>query len=66
MTSLADLSDLIGLSLLPPWTWRDAAERLRAGEPPKIVVAELLDRRACPPAERATLDSRTVRVSIVD
>src|SRR5437870_8424817 len=60
MTSLSDLSDLIGLSLLPPWTWRDAAERLRAGESPKIVVAELLDRRACPPAECATLDERAL------
>lgn len=58
MTSIPDLSDLIGLSLLPPWTWRDAAERLRAGETPKTVLAELLDRRACGPAERATLDRR--------
>ena len=45
MTSIPDLSDLISLSLLPPWTWRDAAERLRAGAPPAIVLTELLDRR---------------------
>src|SRR3990172_6869509 len=46
MTSVPDLSDLISLSLLPPWTWRDAAERLRAGASPTVGVTELLDRRA--------------------
>jgi DNA processing protein len=60
MSSIPHLSDLIGLSLLPPWTWRDAAERLRAGEPPGTVLAELLDRRACGQAERATLDDRAL------
>ena len=63
MTSIPDLSDLIGLSLLPPWTWRDAAERLRAGETPKIVFAELLDRRACAPPERAALERRALAAS---
>ena len=60
MTSIPDLSDLISLSLLPPWTWRDAAERLRAAQSPKTVLTELLDRRACGQAERATLDRRAL------
>src|SRR5205085_4814109 len=54
-----DLSDLISLSLLPPWTWRQAAERLRAGASPALIVTELLDRRASGPA-RATLDHRAL------
>ena len=58
MTSVSDLSDLISLSLLPPWTWRDAAERLRSGAPPAIVLTEVLDRRAGGRAERAALDRR--------
>jgi len=60
MTSVPDLSDLISLSLLPPWTWRDAAERLRAGASPTMVLTELLDRRACGQPERATLDRRAL------
>jgi DNA processing protein len=62
-TSPPDLSDLIGLSLLPPWTWRDASERLRAGEPPKTVLAELLDRRACGAPDRGALDRRALAAS---
>jgi DNA processing protein len=58
MASLPDLSDLISLSLLPPWTWRDAVERLRSGRAPAIVLTELLDRRAGGLAERAALDRR--------
>ena len=54
MTSIPDLSDLISLSLLPPWTWRDAAERLRAGATAATVLAELLDRRARAAIRRAT------------
>ena len=60
MTSIPDLSDLISLSLLPPWTWRDAAERLRGGAPPAAVLTELLDRRASGQSERATLDRRAL------
>src|ERR1700681_1951777 len=63
MTSIPDLSDLIGLSLLPPSTWRDAAERLRAGETPKTVLAELLDRRVYGRPERATLEQRALAAS---
>jgi DNA processing protein len=60
MASIPDLSDLISLSLLPPWTWRDAAERLRAGASPAAVLTELLDSRASGQPERATLDRRAV------
>jgi len=56
MTSISDFPDLISLSLLPPWTWRHAAERLRAGSSPATVLAEFLDRRADGPAKRAALD----------
>jgi len=58
MTSVPDLSDLISLSLLPPCTWREAAERLRSGASPAMVLTELLDRRAGGLAERAALDRR--------
>src|SRR4029078_4703003 len=56
--ALLDLSDLIALSLLPPWTGRDAAERLRSGAPPAMVLAEILDRRSDGRAERAAFDRR--------
>src|ERR1700682_5020451 len=56
MTSVSDLSNLISLSLLPPLTWRDAAERLRSGASPALVLTELLDRRAGGVAARAGLD----------
>src|SRR5580765_6106878 len=59
-TSVSDLSALIGLSLLSPSTWRDAAERLRAGSRPATVFAELLERRACGAPERAVLDRRVL------
>jgi len=55
---LPDLSDLISLSFLPPWTWRDAAERLRSGAPPAMVLTEILDRRSDGRAERAAFDRR--------
>ena len=64
MTSVPDLPDLISLSFLPPWTWRDAAERLRSGAPPAIVLAEILDRRPDGLAERATLDRRARAAAI--
>ena len=31
---MTDLLDFVALSLLPPWCWRVAAERLRGGDPP--------------------------------
>jgi len=64
MTSVPDLSDLISLSFLPPWTWRDAAERLRSGAPPAIVLTEILDRRPGGLAERAALDRRARAAAI--
>ena len=41
----SDLTSLTALSLLPPWTWHRAAERLRAGETPGTVLAELVAQR---------------------
>jgi DNA processing protein len=58
MTSASGLSDLISLSLLAPWTWRDAAERLRRGATPATVLAELLERRADGAAVRTALEQR--------
>ena len=61
MTSISDLPDLLTLSvlsLLPPWTWRVAVERLRAGGTPSAVIAELLERRAGGKADAATLERR--------
>jgi DNA processing protein len=56
--AIPDLSDLISLSFLPPWTWRDAAERLRRGEAASVVLIELLARRARGAPERASLGRR--------
>ena len=39
---MTDLEDLVALSLVPSWWWRTAAERLRAGEPPRDVLDRLL------------------------
>jgi DNA processing protein len=36
------LGELVALSLLPPWTWRSAAGRLRAGEAPAAVLGAAL------------------------
>jgi DNA processing protein len=60
MTDIPDqsLSDLISLSFLPPWAWRDAAERLRRGAAPATVLGELLERRGSAPRERVTLRER--------
>ena len=41
-----DLVDFVALSLLPPWSWLRAAERLRAGDPPDAVVRRLAAGRA--------------------
>src|SRR5206468_10140870 len=40
--AMTDLQDLVALSLVPSWWWRTAAERLRAGEPPRDVLDRLL------------------------
>jgi DNA processing protein len=39
---MADLLDFVSLSLLPPWCWRVAAEWLRRGDPPDVVVRRLV------------------------
>jgi len=64
MTSLPDpsephdLPDLVALSLLPPWTWRLAAARLRAGDTAADALECLLARRANPPTSASTLRQR--------
>ena len=39
---MADLLDFVSLSLLPPWSWRVAADWLRRGDPPDAVVRRLV------------------------
>jgi DNA processing protein len=39
---MTDLLDFVTLSLLPPWCWRVAAEWLRRGDAPVVVVRRLL------------------------
>ena len=39
---MTDLLDFVSLSLLPPWCWRVAADWLRRGDPPAVVVRRLL------------------------
>jgi DNA processing protein len=58
MPPISDLPDLVALTLLPPWTWRLAAERLRAGEAASAVLAELLSRRAGDHADAGTIRER--------
>ena len=43
---MTDLLDFVSLSLLPSWCWRVAADWLRRGDSPAIVVRRLL--AACP------------------
>ena len=38
---MTDLLDFVALSLLPPWCWLRAADRLRAGDPPGTIVRRL-------------------------
>jgi DNA processing protein len=53
------LLDFVALSLLPPWCWRCAAERLRAGDAPPAVLSRLLDDNFChEPDKTSTLRSR--------
>ena len=56
--NLPDLHSLTALSLLPPWTWRVAVERLRAGEAPRTVVAEFAARRKGGAPNLATVGDR--------
>jgi DNA processing protein len=58
MASLPDLPDLVALSLLPPWTWRQAAERLRAGDTASDALECLVARRTNPRTSASTLRER--------
>jgi DNA processing protein len=40
---MTHLLDFVALSLLPPWCWLRASERLRAGDAPPAVLRRLLD-----------------------
>ncbi len=42
---MSELLDFVALSLLPPWCWRVAADWLRRGDPPDLVVRRLLAAR---------------------
>ncbi|MBZ5555834.1 MAG: DNA-processing protein DprA [Acidobacteriia bacterium] len=42
---MTDLADYVALSLLPIWTWRAVAERLRAGDPPADILRQIADSR---------------------
>ena len=56
---MADLLDLIALSLLPPWCWLYAADRLRSGLPPRSILNQLLrDHWAGEPDKAASLRTR--------
>jgi DNA processing protein len=56
---MTDLLDLVALSLLPPWYGLPAAERLRGGDPPGVVLEELADHAARDePGKALTLRSR--------
>jgi DNA processing protein len=39
---MSELLDFVALSLLPPWCWRVAADWLRRGDPPGLVVRRLI------------------------
>jgi DNA processing protein len=58
MASTSDLLDLISLSLLPHSTRRLAAERLRAGDRPAVIMAALISKRAIEPRAAQALRSR--------
>jgi DNA processing protein len=59
MAPVSDLPDFIALSLLPPWLWRAAAERLRAGDAASTVLISLAARRrAADTDDVATLRER--------
>src|SRR5204862_6272422 len=56
---MSDLFSFVALSLLPPWGRLAVAERLRAGDPPGVVLARLLPRYwRDQPEERETLAER--------
>jgi DNA processing protein len=59
---MADLVNLVALSLLPFWRWRLAAERLRAGAAPGAVLDALADARR-PETTPAALRARAGRAA---
>ena len=53
------LEDFVALSLLPPWCWLRAADPLRAGEHPDLLVRRLVaDHWPDQPGKRSTLYTR--------
>src|SRR3954468_5051694 len=58
MASISDLPDLVALSLLPPWTWRLAAERMRAGDAVGTALNRLLEKRGSEPPHVQALRAR--------
>ena len=61
---MTHLHNLITLSLLPSWSWRVAAERLRAGQPAAVVVEQLLvEKSRAEPGFRASLEARARRAT---
>jgi DNA processing protein len=58
MASVPNLPDLVALSLLPSWTWRLAAERLRAGSAVRRVFEELIASRVNGQTSASTLRER--------
>src|SRR5205809_1093372 len=56
---MSDLIDFVALSLVPSWCWLDAADGLRAGEPPADTLRRICDSRwSDRPEEFATLRSQ--------
>jgi predicted Rossmann fold nucleotide-binding protein DprA/Smf involved in DNA uptake len=60
MASISDLPDLVALSLLPPWVWRIAAERLRAGGSGQAALLQLADGRPGGRPDAQTLRGRAM------
>jgi DNA processing protein len=58
MASISDLPDLVALSLLPPWTWRLAAERMRAGDAARTALNCLLEKRRSDQPDARALRAR--------
>ena len=58
---MSDLADLVALSLLPSWCWRQAAERLRSGADASSVLVALVSARTRSPLDLSTLRSRAAK-----
>jgi DNA processing protein len=51
---MTDLINLVALSLLPPWYGLPAAERLRGGDPPAVILEDLADHAARDEPDKAS------------